>query len=125
MKLAHQIEGQLREAYAKKCAAGEINQTQLAEKLGVNRSAVNRRLSGRTNMTIKTVAEMVWALDHDIDVKIFDQCQLMQNAIPLIDTGKPVSTISSVRQGVLTYPSQISAPFATSTAPVTPLVSSS
>jgi hypothetical protein len=27
---------------------------------------------GRTNMTIETIADMVWALDHEIKIEIFD-----------------------------------------------------
>jgi len=72
LKLASQIESQLRDAYAMMHEKAGLTQAGLAKKLGVNRSAVNHRLMGRTNMTIETIADMVWALDHDINVKIFD-----------------------------------------------------
>ena len=72
LNLSSQIEGQLREAYDKKFEAGQVNQSSLANKLGVNRSAINRRLLGHTNMTIETIADMVWGLDHAIKVEIFD-----------------------------------------------------
>jgi hypothetical protein len=70
--LAAQIEQQLREAYDKRFRAGLATQSSLADKLGVNRSAVHHRLMGHTNMTIETIADMVWALDYAIEVKIFD-----------------------------------------------------
>jgi hypothetical protein len=79
LKLSSQIEGQLREAYAKKYAAGTLNQSTLADKLGVDRSAVNRRLTGRVNMTEETIADMVWGLEHDIEVKIFDPAESKKN----------------------------------------------
>jgi hypothetical protein len=79
LKLSSQIEGQLRDAYAKKYDAGVLNQSSLADKLGVNRSAVHHRLLGRTNMTIETIADMVWGLDHDIEVKIFDPAESNKN----------------------------------------------
>jgi hypothetical protein len=72
LSLAGQIESQLRDAYARKYCKGEVTQTSIANKLGINRSAVHHRLMGRTNMTIETIADMVWALDHDITVRIYD-----------------------------------------------------
>ena len=70
LKLAGSIEGQLREAYALRHEQDGLTQQQIADSLGINRSAVHRRLSGRLNMTILTIADLVWALDHDIRVSI-------------------------------------------------------
>ena len=72
LNLAGSIESQLRDAYAKRHEEEQETQTSVAEKLGVNRSAVNHRLSGRTNMRIKTIADMVWALGHCVEVNIYD-----------------------------------------------------
>jgi hypothetical protein len=72
LKLAGDIERQLREAYHSRFESGQETQSSLAKKLGVDRSAVNRRLVGRTNMTIETIADMVWALEHEIAVDISD-----------------------------------------------------
>jgi len=72
LSLAGQIESQLREAYDRKFCAGVATQSSLAKKLGIDRSAIHHRLMGHTNMTIETIADMVWALDHDIVVNIFD-----------------------------------------------------
>jgi hypothetical protein len=72
LRLVGSIESQLRDAYAAKHEAGILNQSIVADKLGVDRAAVHRRLSGKCNMTIETLASMVWALEHVIDVKIFD-----------------------------------------------------
>ncbi|MBN9039839.1 MAG: helix-turn-helix transcriptional regulator [Rhizobiales bacterium] len=83
LKLSSRIEGQLREIYAQKHALGKVNQTNLAAKLGVDRSAVNRRLSGRSNMTIETIADMIWGLDADFDLTIFDASSSTKNAVLL------------------------------------------
>lgn len=72
LSLSSTIEGKLRDAYAKRHAAGLDTQASIAAKLGVNRSAINRRLTGRINMTIETIADMVWALGYCIEVDIFD-----------------------------------------------------
>lgn len=81
ISLAGQIEGQLRDAYAKRYEAGEINQTALAAKLDVDKSAIHRRLTGRTNMTVETLADMAWALGHKIKVDIFDPLERDTNRV--------------------------------------------
>lgn len=72
LKLSGSIESQLRDAYARRFEVGRLNQSSIARELDVDRSAIHNRLKGRTNMTIETIADMVWALGHDIDVNIFD-----------------------------------------------------
>ena len=72
LKLSGMIESQLREAYARRHEEGGLTQTDIANKLDVNRAAIHNRLNGKGNMTIETIANMVWALGHDIDVKIID-----------------------------------------------------
>lgn len=72
LALSSSIESQLREAFLERFDAGDETQASLAKKLGVDRSSVNRRLRGEANMTIKTLADMVWALEHCVDVRIFD-----------------------------------------------------
>jgi predicted XRE-type DNA-binding protein len=43
-----------------------ISQASIAAKLGVNRSVVNRLLRGTANLTLRSVAEIAWALDWEI-----------------------------------------------------------
>src|SRR2546423_1434876 len=80
LALASSIDGQLRDAYAKRHAAGLDNQTTIANKIGVHRSAINRRLLGKTNMATDTLADMVWALGYCIDVLIYDPYEHSSNA---------------------------------------------
>jgi hypothetical protein len=80
LALASSIESQLRDAYAKRHAAGLDNQSTLAAKIGVDRSAINRRLLGKINMTEETIADMVWALGYCIDVVIYDPYEHPSNA---------------------------------------------
>ena len=72
LRLVGEIESQLRDAYDRLFQAKEATQSSLAEKLDVNRSAIHRRLMGRTNMTIETLADMVWVLGCAISVRIYD-----------------------------------------------------
>lgn len=72
LRLASDIESQLRDAYDRRFTAGDATQSSVADKLGINRSAVHHRLMGHTNMTIETIADMVWALGCNISVNITD-----------------------------------------------------
>ena len=84
LALASKVEGALRDAYAKRYEAGEETQTSIAEKLGVNRSVVHRRLTGQQNMTLETVADMAWALGQCIEVDIFDPADRPSNQARII-----------------------------------------
>lgn len=70
LNLASQIESQLRDEFERQHAEGKTSQAILSKKLGVNKSAIHRRLMGCVNMTTETIADMVWALDCAIKVKI-------------------------------------------------------
>lgn len=72
LRLSGQVEEQLRNAYDTRFREGAATQSSLATMLGVNRSAIHRRLTGRSNMTLETIADMVWALGHKIKVVIYD-----------------------------------------------------
>lgn len=64
------LESQLRELFGQRKAAGATSQQQIAAMLGVNKSVVNRRLNGADNLTAKSIADLVWAMDGVIEVKI-------------------------------------------------------
>lgn len=86
LALASTIEAQLREAYATRHEQGAVNQTSLAEKLGVNKSLIHRRLNGATNMTVQTIADLVWALGQCIEVNIFDPADHPERNDLIFDT---------------------------------------
>jgi hypothetical protein len=108
LALVSTIERQLREAYDRKHRNGTITQAELAAKLGVNRSVVNRRLTGRTNMTIETLADMVWALDQQVYVAIFDPTGLpglnhphQLQTLPLPAKTQPASQSGTLPAGLI------------------------
>lgn len=47
-----------------------MTQQELANKLGVNRATVNKRLLGEENMTMRSIADMAWAMDADISFQL-------------------------------------------------------
>lgn len=84
LALVGQVEGQLRDVYAKRHEAGLETQSSVAEKLGVHRSVVHHRLTGRQNMTLETLADMAWALGCCIAVDIYDPADRPSNRARVI-----------------------------------------
>ena len=89
LSLSGSIESQLRDAFAKQSMARTATQSVLADKLGVNRSVINRRLTGQQNMTVETIADMVWALGQCIEVNIFDPAEQPHVNHPLSPSEDP------------------------------------
>lgn len=91
--LASQVERQLRDAYDRRFQEGKETQSSLADKLGVNRSVVHRRLTGSVNMTVETIADMAWALGCGVSLNIFDlednQCSDSNYKIAVTDNIAP------------------------------------
>lgn len=72
LALVAKVESQLRDMFTARSEECGLTQAAIAEKLNIHRSAVTRRLNGRSNMTLETVADMVWAVGGCIDVDIYD-----------------------------------------------------
>ena len=72
LSLAAEIDNGLRAAYGARFEQGRTNQTRLAEKIGVHRSVIHRRLTGRMNLTLQSIADLVWGLDWGVTVRFFD-----------------------------------------------------
>jgi hypothetical protein len=66
------IENGLRDAYGTRHEQGRTNQSVLAKKLNVHRSVIHHRLTGQRNLTIKSIADLVWALDWGVKIDFFD-----------------------------------------------------
>lgn len=45
-----------------------LKQQELAAKLSIDRSIVNRRLQGKSNLTLRSIAELAWAMDNDVEI---------------------------------------------------------
>lgn len=50
-----------------------MTQQQVAERLGVDRSVINRRLKGKANLTARSIAEFAYAFDKDIEIEFIDR----------------------------------------------------
>lgn len=60
------IIGAVTKLYEELVASGKINQSRIAERLGVSRSRISRLLSGPGNWTIDTVGDLLAAMDSKI-----------------------------------------------------------
>jgi hypothetical protein len=61
-RFIHRVQKEIQKAFV----ASGLKQQEIAEKLGVNRSVVNKRLLGEANLTLRTIADLAWAVDADI-----------------------------------------------------------
>lgn len=57
------------EVVAKLMAERGVSKAELARKLGKSRAWVTQLLSGRANMTVRTLAEVVYTLDAEVKLK--------------------------------------------------------
>ena len=64
-RVMRRVHDALLKAYALRATTTNLDQAKLAEKLGIDKAIVSRRLSGASNMTERTLAETFWALDQD------------------------------------------------------------
>ena len=49
-----------------------LTQQAVAEKLGVDRSVINRRLKGKANLTARSIADFAYVLDREISVEFLE-----------------------------------------------------
>nr|WP_246700220.1 helix-turn-helix transcriptional regulator [Rhodopseudomonas sp. WA056] len=47
-----------------------LTQQALAKRLGVNRSVINRQLSGESNLTLRSLADLAWAMDMELSFEL-------------------------------------------------------
>jgi len=64
------VRNELLKAVAEEKEVSGLTQQKLATKLGVNRSVINRQLNGEANLTLRSIADLAWALDRDITFAI-------------------------------------------------------
>ena len=69
-RLIGNIRNDLIEAVVKERTAKGLSQQQLAELAGMSRSALNKSLSGREELTLRSIAELAWALNREVHVEL-------------------------------------------------------
>jgi hypothetical protein len=64
------VRNELLKAISDERRTSGLNQQRLAEKLELQRSELNRQLAGRDHLTLRSVAELSWALGCDIHFEL-------------------------------------------------------
>lgn len=60
------VRNELLRALSERKEEGKLSQQALAKKLDVHRSLINRQLSGEANLTLRSLADLAWAMDMEI-----------------------------------------------------------
>lgn len=58
-----------------------VSQKYIADKMQVNRSVINRLMRGTANLTLRTVGELAWALDLDVNVSFISRREQPSNRV--------------------------------------------
>ncbi len=89
------VRGELLRALAEKKAKAGFPQRVLAEKLGVERSLINRQLSGEANLSLRSLADLAWAMDMEISFEL-------KKPMARAGQNQPMTT-STVQHGQIKY----------------------
>ena len=88
-----------------------LTQSDMANTLGVNKSAISRRLSGTSNLTLKSISDLAWALGHDVDFRLVSRRQKMAGANhPIATVPKGPVVFSSTTGYTASAPLALSSP---------------
>lgn len=83
------VRSELLKALSDKKAKDGLTQQALATKLGVHRSLVNRQLSGESNLTLRSLADLAWAMDMELNFELRERADTFGQ-----NEGSTTSTIS-------------------------------
>ena len=68
-------------AVSKRMQSHRMTKTDIAKRLGVDKSVVSRWLRGNQNMTPRTFGEILWALDFDFKIALEDLMETGDNTV--------------------------------------------
>lgn len=69
-RLLGQIRSELLRALAERKKESGLSQQKLAQKLDVDRGLINRQLAGEEHLTLRSLADIAWALDMEIRFEV-------------------------------------------------------
>lgn len=56
-----------------------ISRAEMARRLGVTPAFITRKLSGNTNLTLQTITDLLWAIDHKLPAKKVEPISAVHN----------------------------------------------
>jgi len=85
----------LQRALAEEKQKEGLTQSEIARKIGVHRSVVNRQLRGNEDMTLGRIAELAWAMNRKAIIQLVEQAQ--DRGVNRIEKIETVITNSSAK----------------------------
>ncbi len=111
-RLIGRIRSELLKALTEEKRAG-LTQQELARRLEVGRSALNRQLSGESNLSLRSLADLAWALDREIDFELRRPVESAgQNIAPETSTSR-YSLTRAITSGMADSPASPAPPVET------------
>ena len=68
-RFIRKVHREIQRAFSEASKKG-MTQQKLATMLDINRATINKRLLGQDNLTLRSIAELAWALDNDIEFSL-------------------------------------------------------
>jgi transcriptional regulator with XRE-family HTH domain len=89
------VRGELLRALSERKSEVGFSQQRLARKLDTERSLINRQLAGEANLTLRSLADLAWAMDLEISFEL-------KKPVAKAGQNHPMMT-STVRHGQIKY----------------------
>ena len=89
------VRGELLRALTERKSEIGFSQQGLAQKLDTERALINRQLSGEANLTLRSLADLAWAMDMEISFEL-------KKPLPEAGQNQPMTT-STVGHGQIKY----------------------
>lgn len=96
IELLDEVGSQLHDAQAKFAENAKGKQQDIAARLGLDKSRVSRMLSGFSNLTLKSLAELCWALDAKVSVSV--QSTLDATNDEVTDTAPNATNLAAIEK---------------------------
>lgn len=87
------VRGELLRALSLRKSEGGLPQQVLAEKLGIQRSLINRQLAGEANLTLRSLADLAWAMDMEISFELKKPMAKAGQNQPILNQAMTTSTV--------------------------------
>jgi transcriptional regulator with XRE-family HTH domain len=81
-----------------------MTQQEVAERLGVDRSVINRRLKGKANLTARSISDFAYALDQDVKMEFKRASHSGRVNYAIVTSSSDKNSLTEKPDSVLTLP---------------------
>lgn len=87
------VRGELLRALSQRKSESPLPQQALAEKLGIERSQINRQLAGETDLSLRALADLAWAMGMEISFELKEPAAKAGQNHPIQNQAMTTSTV--------------------------------